>query len=62
MYANLSPKVHVIYVDPDKKPLVAQQKAGFKNLNTAIVQIGGNKNGKQKVTAKKTSPARLFAI
>ncbi|HEY2548011.1 MAG TPA: Gldg family protein, partial [Candidatus Acidoferrum sp.] len=43
MYANLSPKLHVVYVDPDKKPLVATQ-AGFKNLNTAIVQVGGNKN------------------
>jgi ABC-type uncharacterized transport system involved in gliding motility auxiliary subunit len=43
MYANLSPKVHVVYVDPDKKPLVATQ-AGFKSLNTAIVQIGANKN------------------
>jgi len=43
MYANLSPKLHVVYIDPDKKPLVAQ-KAGFKNLNTAIVQVGANKN------------------
>jgi len=43
MYANLSPKLHVVYVDPDKKPLVATQ-AGFKNLNTAIVQVGVNKN------------------
>ncbi len=43
MYASLSPKVHVVYVDPDKKPLVATQ-AGFKSLNTAIVQIGANKN------------------
>ncbi len=43
LYANLSPKLHVVYVDPDKKPLVATQ-AGFKNLNTAIVQIGANKN------------------
>jgi ABC-type uncharacterized transport system involved in gliding motility auxiliary subunit len=43
MYANLSPKLHVVYVDPDKKPLVATQ-AGFKSLNTAIVQIGANKN------------------
>ena len=43
MYANLSPKVHVVYVDPDKKPLVATQ-AGFKTLNTAIVQIGASKN------------------
>jgi ABC-type uncharacterized transport system involved in gliding motility auxiliary subunit len=43
LYANLSPKVHVVYLDPDKKPLLATQ-AGFKNLNTAIVQIGANKN------------------
>jgi ABC-type uncharacterized transport system involved in gliding motility auxiliary subunit len=43
MYANLSPKVHVVYVDPDKKPLVATQ-AGFKSLNTAVVHIGANKN------------------
>lgn len=49
MYANLSPKVHVVYVDPDRKPMVAMQ-AGFRNqdanqnLGTAIVQVGGNKN------------------
>lgn len=43
MYANLSPKLHVVYIDPDKKPLVAT-RAGFKNLNTAVVQIGANKN------------------
>jgi ABC-type uncharacterized transport system involved in gliding motility auxiliary subunit len=49
MYANLSPKVHVVYVDPDKKPLVATQ-AGFKNLNTAIVQIGANKNEAKSLT------------
>lgn len=42
LYANLSPKVHVEYVDPDKKPQVARE-AGIKNYGTAIVQIGANK-------------------
>lgn len=43
LYANLSPKVHVEYVDPDKKPQVARE-AGIKNYGTTIVQIGANKN------------------
>src|SRR6478672_712019 len=41
-YANLSHKVHVEYVDPDKKPQLARE-AGIKNYGTAIVQIGANK-------------------
>jgi ABC-type uncharacterized transport system involved in gliding motility auxiliary subunit len=41
-YANLSPKVHVDYVDPDKKPQVARE-AGVKNYGTTIVQIGMKK-------------------
>jgi len=43
LYANLSPKVHVVYVDPDKQPLLARD-AGIKNYGTTIVQIGANKN------------------
>src|SRR6267378_3454458 len=42
LYANLSHKVHVEYVDPDKKPQLARE-AGIKNYGTAIVQIGANK-------------------
>jgi len=42
-YATLSPKVHVEYVDPDKKPEVARA-AGIKNYGTTIVRIGMNKN------------------
>jgi ABC-type uncharacterized transport system involved in gliding motility auxiliary subunit len=42
LYANLSPKVHVEYVDPDKKPQVARE-AGIKNYGTTIVQIGAKK-------------------
>ena len=42
LYANLSPRVHVEYVDPDKKPQVARE-AGIKNYGTTIVQIGAKK-------------------
>jgi len=38
-YANLSPKLQVKYVDPDKEPEVARE-AGIRNLGTAVVQIG----------------------
>lgn len=43
LYANLSPKVHVEYVDPDKKPEVARG-AGIKSYGTTIVQIGTQRN------------------
>jgi ABC-type uncharacterized transport system involved in gliding motility auxiliary subunit len=42
LYANLSRKVHVEYVDPDKKPELARE-AGIKNYGTAIVRVGANK-------------------
>jgi ABC-type uncharacterized transport system involved in gliding motility auxiliary subunit len=42
LYANLSPKVHVEYVDPDKSPQVARE-AGIKNYGTTVVQIGAKK-------------------
>ncbi|HYL62799.1 MAG TPA: GldG family protein [Candidatus Methylomirabilis sp.] len=41
-YANLSPKVHVKYIDVEKDNLAARQ-AGVKNLGTAIVEIGARK-------------------
>jgi len=42
LYANLSHKVRVEYVDPDKNPNLARE-AGIKNYGTAIVRIGANK-------------------
>ena len=42
-YAHLSPKVHVEYVDPDKKPELARS-AGIKNYGTTVVRVGMNKN------------------
>jgi len=38
-YANLSPKVKVEYVDPDKNPTLARE-AGIRSLGTAVIQIG----------------------
>ncbi|HEV2397186.1 MAG TPA: GldG family protein [Candidatus Sulfotelmatobacter sp.] len=48
-YANLSPKVQVKYVDPDKDPEVARQ-AGVRNLGTAVVQIGDKKDEAKSMT------------
>jgi ABC-type uncharacterized transport system involved in gliding motility auxiliary subunit len=39
-YANLSPKVQVKYVDPDKDPELARE-AGIRSFGTAVVQVGG---------------------
>lgn len=41
-YADLSPKVKVEYIDPDKDPTLARAD-GVTNLGTAIVQIGDKK-------------------
>jgi ABC-type uncharacterized transport system involved in gliding motility auxiliary subunit len=48
-YANLSPKVHVEYVDPDKNPEVARE-AGIRSLGTAVVQIGMKKDEAKSMT------------
>jgi ABC-type uncharacterized transport system involved in gliding motility auxiliary subunit len=49
LYANLSPKVHVEYLDPDKSPQVARE-AGIKNYGTTIVQIGAKKEQAKSTT------------
>lgn len=41
-YANLSRRVHVEYVDPDKNPQLAREE-GIRNLGTAVVQIDAKK-------------------
>lgn len=48
-YANLSPKVHVEYVDPDKKPEIARA-AGIREYGTAIVAIGDRKEQAKSLT------------
>ena len=48
-YANLSPKIHVNYVDPDKNPQEARE-AGIKEYGTALVQIGDKKEEAKSMT------------
>ena len=48
-YSNLSPKVHVDYVDPDKNPEAARE-AGIRNLGTAVVQVGVKKDEAKSLT------------
>lgn len=49
LYSNLSPKVHVKYVDADKEPMLTRA-AGVKRYGTAIVQIGDRKEEAKSVT------------
>lgn len=48
-YANLSPKVKVDYVDPDKNPQAARE-AGVTDFGTAIVRVGLKKEQAKSVT------------
>jgi ABC-type uncharacterized transport system involved in gliding motility auxiliary subunit len=48
-YANLSPKVRVEYVDPDKNPQFARE-AGIRSLGTAVVQVGAKKEEAKSMT------------
>jgi len=41
-YANLSPKIKIAYVDPDKSPQLARA-AGIRDFGSAVVQIGDKK-------------------
>jgi ABC-type uncharacterized transport system involved in gliding motility auxiliary subunit len=49
LYANLSRKVQVKYVDPDKEPTLARE-AGIRNLGVAVVEVGKNKNEAKSLT------------
>ena len=48
-YLNLSPKIQVKYVDPDKNPQEARE-VGIKNYGTAVVQIGDRKEEAKSMT------------
>jgi ABC-type uncharacterized transport system involved in gliding motility auxiliary subunit len=48
-YSNLSPKIQVRYVDPDKNPQEARE-AGIKNYGTALVEVGDRKEEAKSMT------------
>jgi ABC-type uncharacterized transport system involved in gliding motility auxiliary subunit len=55
-YANLSPKVQVKYVDPDKDPELARQ-AGIRSLGTAVVQLGAKHEEAKSMTEEGVTEA-----
>jgi gliding motility-associatede transport system auxiliary component len=61
MYANLSPKVHVEYVDADKKPQLARA-AGIKSYGTTIVQIGAKKEEAKSTSEEDVTGAFIRAL
>ena len=57
-YANLSPKVHVDYVDPFKKPQLARQ-AGIKTAGTAVVEVGAKHEEAKSMTEEGVTGALI---
>src|ERR1700730_4864859 len=57
-YKNLSPRVKVEYVDPDKDPQRARE-AGVRNFGTAIIQVGAKKEEAKSMTEEGITGAFL---
>ena len=57
-YANLSPKIHAKYVDPDKDPQAARQ-AGIRNYGTAVIEVGAKKEEAKSMTEEGISGALI---
>src|SRR5262249_20890 len=60
-YANLSPKVHVEYVDADKKRQLAAA-AGVRSYGTAIVQVGDRKEEAKSLTEEGITDAFIRVL
>jgi ABC-type uncharacterized transport system involved in gliding motility auxiliary subunit len=60
-YANLSPKVHIEYVDPDKNPQLARA-AGIREFGTAVVQMGPKKENAQMMSEEGITGAFIRLI
>ena len=61
LYANLSPRVHVEYVDADKKPQLARE-AGIKSYGTTVVQIGAKKEESKSTSEEDITGAFIRAL
>lgn len=62
LYSNLSPKIHVKYVDPDKEPRVARA-AGYRGPGAfTLVQIGDKQEDAKGVTEEEITGAFIRAL
>jgi ABC-type uncharacterized transport system involved in gliding motility auxiliary subunit len=60
-YDNLSPKVSVDYIDPEKKPQLARSE-GVRNFGTTFVKVGDKKEEAKSVTEEEITGALIRAI
>jgi ABC-type uncharacterized transport system involved in gliding motility auxiliary subunit len=61
LYAGLSRKVHVDYVDVDKKPQLARE-AGIKSYGTTVVQVGAKREEAKSTSEEDLTGAFIRAL
>ena len=60
-YSNLSPKLSVEYIDPEKKPTVARA-AGVRNFGTTFIETMGRKEEAKSATEEELTGALIRAL
>ncbi len=60
-YSSLSPKVHVSYVDPDRKPQVAKA-AGYRSDSPVIIESKSRREGAKSLTEEEITGALIRAM
>jgi len=60
-YDNLSPKISVEYIDPEKKPTVARA-AGVRNFGTTFIETMGRKEEAKSVTEEELTGALIRSL
>jgi ABC-type uncharacterized transport system involved in gliding motility auxiliary subunit len=60
-YASLSPKVHVTYIDPDRKPQIAKA-AGYRSDSPVIIEAGTRREGAKSLTEEEVTGALIRSL
>jgi gliding motility-associatede transport system auxiliary component len=60
-YASLSPKLHVTYIDPERKPQVAKA-AGFRSDSTVIVESGARHESAKSLSEEEITGALIRSL
>jgi ABC-type uncharacterized transport system involved in gliding motility auxiliary subunit len=60
-YASLSPKLHVTYIDPERKPQLAKA-AGFRSDSTIIVENGARRESAKSLSEEEITGALIRSL
>jgi gliding motility-associatede transport system auxiliary component len=60
-YASLSPKLHVTYIDPERKPQVAKA-AGYRSDSTVIVENGARRESAKSLSEEEITGALIRSL